>query len=150
MEHFFSKHYYRGADLRRARKWNGMKRSDLADLFAVSINTIKKMETNKKALSKKAIGFIIAMGFRKTVPLKKVKKMTSATNRIRTCKNDKIPPEKKLQKLKVSDTIKCEVCNKLKNDWELTIERINSYRTQFICEDCIESKGKKATRKEKE
>ena len=74
MEKFFSRHYYRGADLRKARKWSGMERSDLADLFGVSINTIKKMETNKKPLSQDAIDFIIAMGFKKTVPLKKKEK----------------------------------------------------------------------------
>lgn len=149
MEQFLNKNYYRGVDLRKARKWSGMERSDLADWFGISIHTIKQMETNKKPLSQDAIDFIMVMGFRKTVPLKKVKKKASATNRIRTRKNGKIPPEKKLQNSQVSDTIKCEVCNKWKNDWEVTIECINSYRTQFICEDCIESKSKKAT-KEKE
>jgi len=149
MEQFLNKHYYHGADLRKARKWSGMERSDLADWFRISIHTIKKMETNKKPLSQDAIDFIMVMGFRKTVLLKKAKKMASATNRIQTRKNDKIAPEKKLQILKVSDGIKCEVCNEWKDDWKVTIECINSYRTQFICEDCIESKNKKAT-KEKE
>ena len=149
MEKFFSKHYYRGADLRKARKWSGMDHSELANWFDVSRNTIKKMETNKKPLSQDAIDFIMVMGFRKTVLLKKAKKMASATNRIQTRKNDKIAPEKKLQNAQVSDTIECEVCNRRKDSWKVTIECINSYRTQFICEDCIESKSKKVT-KEKE
>jgi len=146
MEHFFSKHYYRGADLRRARKWSGMERLDLADLFGVSINTIKKMETNKKALSQKAIDFIIAMGFKKTVPLKKKKKKASEHNCIQTTKIDKIAPEKKLQNSQVSDTFKCEVCNEWKDDWEVTIECIDSYRAQFVCEACLSNSKK---RKEK-
>jgi hypothetical protein len=149
MEQFFGKHYYCGADLRKARKWSGMERSDLADWFRISINNVKQMETNRKPLSQDAIDFIMVMGFKKTVPLKKKKKKAPATNRIQTTKIDKIAPEEKLQILKVSDGIKCEVCNKWKNEWEVTIECINSYRTQFICEDCIESKNKKAT-KEKE
>jgi ribosome-binding protein aMBF1 (putative translation factor) len=149
IEQFFAKHYYCGADLRNARKWSGMVRSDLADWFDVSINTIKKMETNKKPLSQDAISFIIVMGFKKTVRLKKKKKKASEHNCIQTTKIDKIPPEKKLQNSQVSDTIQCEACNEWKERWEVTIECINSYRTQFICEDCIESKSKKAT-KEKE
>ena len=89
--------------------------------------------------------FIMVMGFKKTVPLKKVKKRASATNRIQTRKNGKIPPEKKLQNSQVSDTIKCEACYRRKDSWEVTIECINPSRTQFICEDCIETKSKKAT-----
>lgn len=145
MEQFFSKHYYRGADLRKTRKWSGMERSDLADLFGVSVHTIKKIETNKKPLSQDAIDFIIAMGFKKTVPLKKKKKKASEHHCIQTTKIDKIPPEKKLQNSQVSDTIKCEVCNRWKERWEVTIECVNPYRTEFICEGCIRSKNKKAT-----
>lgn len=59
------KKYYRGSDLRRARKWSGMERSDLAAWFDVSINTIKKMETNKKQLSRDAIDYILVMGMKK-------------------------------------------------------------------------------------
>lgn len=143
MEQFFNKHYYRGADLRKARKWSGMERSDLADLLGVSVNTIKKMETNKKPLSQGAIDFIIAMGFKKTVPLKKKKKKASEHNCIQTTKNDKIAPEKKLQNWQVSDTIKCEVCNRRKDSWEVTIDCINSYRAQFICEDCLSNSKKR-------
>lgn len=149
MEQFLNKHYYHGADLRNARKWSGMERSDLADWFGVSTHTIKQLETNKKPLSQDAIDFIMVMGFKKKVPLKKNKKKASEYNCIQTTKIDKILPEKKLQILKVSDTIKCEVCNEWKESWEVTIECINRNRTQFICEDCIESKNKKAT-KEKE
>lgn len=143
MGKFFGKHYYLGADLRRARKWSGLERSDLADLLGVSVHTIKKMEINKKPLSQDAIDFIIAMGFKKTIPLKKKKKKASATNRIQTRKNDKIAPEKKLQNAQVSDTIECEVCNRRKDSWEVTIDCINSYRTQFICEDCLSNSKKR-------
>jgi ribosome-binding protein aMBF1 (putative translation factor) len=142
MEKFLNKHYYRGADLRNARKWSGMERSNLADWFGVSTHTIKQMEINKKPLSQDAIDFIVVMGFQKKVPLKKNKKRASEYNCIQTIKNDKIPSEKKLQNSQVSDTIKCEVCNEWKERWEVTIECINPYRTQFICEDCLLEKRK--------
>ena len=149
MEKFFSKHYYCSADLRKARKWSGMERSDLADWFRISIHNVKQMETNKKPLSQDAIDFIMVMGFKKTVPLKKKKKKASEYNCIQTTKNDKIVPEKKLKKPQVSDQIKCEVCNRREDSWEGAIECINSSRTQFVCEDCIESK-KKQLRMKKE
>jgi ribosome-binding protein aMBF1 (putative translation factor) len=146
MERFFTKHYYRGADLRKARKWSGMDYSELADWFGVSIHTIKQMETNKKPLSQEAVGFIIVMGFKKTVPLKKKKKKASEPNCIQTTKIDKNPSERKLKIMQVSDQIKCEVCKMWKESWEVTIGRLGSHHTILICEDCL-SKSKNEGKK---
>jgi DNA-binding transcriptional regulator YiaG len=87
MEQFIAKHYYRGEDLQKARKWAGHSHSELAELFEVSTSLIKHMEKDKKPLSQDAIDFIKVMGFKKTVPIK-IKKRE---------KSDRIKIDKKIE-----------------------------------------------------
>jgi len=76
MKDFLKKHDYRGVDLRRARKWSGMDRKELAWWLDVSIHRIKQIETNKRPLTRKEIDFIRVMGCKKTVTMKKKKNDT--------------------------------------------------------------------------
>ncbi len=98
MEQFLDKHYYKGIDLRRARKWTGMEQSELAEWFEVSKYRIKQMETNKKPLSQDALDFIKVMGFGKTIPLKKGQKRQNKGHSMHRPNKVKIPPKKKHQK----------------------------------------------------
>jgi len=98
MDQFLEKYYYKGIDLRRARKWTGMEQSELAEWFEVSRYRIKQMETNKKPLSKDALDFIKVMGFGKTILLKKGQKRQNAGHSMHKPNKVKIPPEKKHQK----------------------------------------------------
>lgn len=106
MEAFLKKHYYKGIDLRRARKWSGMEQSELAEWFNVSKHRIIQMETGKKPLSQDAIDFIKVMGFAKRIPLKKCKKSVKVGYPTCNPKNGSIPPEKKTSKSTLSAQIK--------------------------------------------
>ncbi|MBD3155141.1 MAG: hypothetical protein GF368_00615 [Candidatus Aenigmarchaeota archaeon] len=105
MQDFLEKHDYWGVDLRRARKWSGMDRRELAWWFDVSIHRIKQMETNKKPLTRKAIDFIRIMGFKKTVTMKKSKKEANEGFSTRTPKKTKTSPKKKVEKQQVLDPL---------------------------------------------
>ncbi len=103
MTKFIDKHYYKGVDLRRARKASGMEQHELAEWFEVSKHRIVQMETNKIPLSEDAIAFIKVQGFKKTVPYKKAKKTVNAYSGMDNAKKHKIPPEKNMQKKQISD-----------------------------------------------
>jgi len=105
MEEFLKKHDYRGVDLRRARKWTGMDRRELAWWLDVSIHRIKQMETNKKPLTRKEIDFIRVMGGKKTVTMKKSKKKANKGLSTRTHKKTKTSSKKKTKKLQVLDPL---------------------------------------------
>lgn len=105
MKNFLEKHDYRGVDLRRARKLTEMDRGELANWLGVSKHKIKQMETNKKALSREALDFIMIMGLKKTLPLRKWKKRAPKGYSIKTPQKLKTSPKKKAEKQQVLDPL---------------------------------------------
>ncbi len=142
MQAYLDKHFYKGVDLRRARKYAGMEQSDLAELFGISKLRIKQMETNKKPLSDDAIDFIRVMGGERRVTSKKVSKRRNLGLGMHNAKNSIIPPEKTIPKQHISSLIKCQYCGELKEDWEITIDCPDPYHSFLVCEDCYSNQQK--------
>ena len=140
MQAYLNKHFYKGIDLRRARKYAGMEQDELAELFGISKLRIKQMETNKKPLPQDAIDFIRVMGGEKKVTSKKSPKKRNLGLGMHNAKNGNIPPEKTIPKQQVSGLIRCQYCGELKEEWEITIDCPDSYRSLLICEDCYSKK----------
>ncbi len=140
MQAYLDKHFYKGIDLRRARKYAGMEQSDLAELFGISKLRIKQLETNKKPLTQDVIDFIRVMGGEKKVTSKKGGKRANLGLGMHNAKNGNIPPEKTIPKQQVSGLIRCQYCGELKEEWEITIDCPDSYRSLLICEDCYSKK----------
>ncbi len=103
MDNFFRKKFYRGYDLREARKARGWEKKDLANHLGVSQTRILRMETNHKPLSEQAVNFIIEMGFEKTVKVGKPKKTACEGLYREMAKNGTIFPKKTLQDGQVTD-----------------------------------------------
>ena len=140
MRAFLDKHYYKGNDLRKARRYAGMEQDELAELFEVSKLRIKQMETNKKPLSQDAIDFIRVMGGEKKITLKKLSKTGNLGLGMHNAKNGNIPPERIIPKQQVSGLIRCRYCGELKDESEITIDCVNPYHTFLICEDCYSNR----------
>ena len=103
IRNFFRKKFYRGYDLREARKARGWEKKDLANHLGFSQTRILRMETNHKPLSEQALNFIIEMGFEKTVKVGKPKKTACEGLYREMAKNGTIFPKKTLQDGQVTD-----------------------------------------------
>jgi len=105
MDNFFAKKFYRGYDLREARKSRGWEKKDLANHLGVSHTRILRMETNQKPLTEQAINFIIEMGFERTIKVGKPQKKACEGVHREMAQNGTISPKKTLQDSQVTDSL---------------------------------------------
>ncbi len=105
MDSFFAKKFYRGYDLREARKARGWEKKDLANHLGVSQTRILRMETNHKPLTKQAVNFIIEMGFERTIKVGKPQKKACEGVHREMAQNGTISPKKTLQDSQVTDSL---------------------------------------------
>ncbi|MFC2164027.1 helix-turn-helix domain-containing protein [Acidobacteriota bacterium] len=151
MEKYLDGEFFKGEHLKILREEKGWSQELLAAQLDCTQQTISAMESGRRSLTSVANALLlnqdpwhwkwpnIQPGLARVPYTQKCGGIALQTKRLTRSREGK---NRKTHPLTTSSPkLICYACGKEREDYEITIEIISPYRTEFICEDCYSRRG---------